>query len=60
MANKKCRLPEGSTKIQRKGYDEIYVPGKKHKQGEQKLIQISELPEWTHKAFPNTKALNTI
>ena len=61
MANKKCRLPEGSRKgPPRKGYEEIYVPGQRHRQGDQKLVQLSELPEWARKAFPDTKALNTI
>ena len=60
MANKKCRLPEGSRKVERTGYDEIVVPGTKQRLGDQKLIQLTELPEWTRKAFPGTKALNTI
>lgn len=26
MANAKCNLPRGSTKLSKKGYDEIHVP----------------------------------
>ena len=26
MANKKCQLPEGSYRKQRKGYEEVHVP----------------------------------
>jgi pre-mRNA-splicing helicase BRR2 len=62
MTNKKCNLPKGSTKLQKKGYDEVYVPAVRHKPvTEDVLISIKDLPEWTHKAFPSEmKSLNTI
>ena len=31
MANKKCVLPKGSTRITRAGYEEVYVPAVRHK-----------------------------
>jgi len=62
MTNKKCNLPKGSTKLQKKGYDEVYVPAIRHKPlTADKLIPIKDLPEWTHKAFPPSMTnLNTI
>ena len=53
MANKKCLLPKGTQKLSKVGYDEIYVPAVRHKFKEQdKLIPISDLPEWARAAFP--------
>ena len=57
MSNKKCHLPKGSTKIQKKGYDEIYVPAVKQStkaDTEKRLIPITELPHWAQKAFPES------
>jgi pre-mRNA-splicing helicase BRR2 len=44
MANKKCNLPRGSTKIEKKGYDEIHVPAARNMDKGERLIPISELP----------------
>jgi pre-mRNA-splicing helicase BRR2 len=56
MANKKCLLPKGSQRVAKPGYEEIYVPAVRHKFKEDdtsnKLIPISELPEWARPAFP--------
>lgn len=30
MSNEKCSLPQGSYKLAKKGYDEIYVPAVRH------------------------------
>lgn len=61
MSNTKCNLPRGSTKIQKKGYDEIHVPAVRNADKGERLIGLSELPSWTHKAFPSDmKSLNTI
>ena len=41
MANKKCQLPDGSFRKQRKGYEEVHVPALKSKafdEGEVSLI----------------------
>jgi pre-mRNA-splicing helicase BRR2 len=57
MSNKKCHLPKGSTKLQKQGYDEIYVPAVKQpskSETERKLIPISDLPTWAQKAFPES------
>lgn len=52
MANKKCSLPKGSTRITKQGYEEVYVPAIKHKSKDTVLIPISDLPEWARHAFP--------
>lgn len=60
MSNKKCKLPDGSFKRARKGYEEIHVPAPKQKpvtDGE--LVPISDLPEWSRQAFTVPK-LNRI
>ncbi|KAG2152619.1 P-loop containing nucleoside triphosphate hydrolase protein [Suillus bovinus] len=52
MSNKKCKLPEGSFKRARKGYEEIHVPAPQKKQGgEEELVPVTALPEWARKAF---------
>jgi len=54
MANKKCLLPKGSQRVTKPGYEEIYVPAVRHKfkEGENRLIPITELPDWARGAFP--------
>ncbi|PAV56692.1 hypothetical protein WR25_04976 isoform F [Diploscapter pachys] len=62
MSNKRCELPEGSYRKQKKSYEEIHVPALKPKpfaEGE-KLIEISELPKWARPAFDGYKSLNRI
>ncbi|KJA17891.1 hypothetical protein HYPSUDRAFT_205863 [Hypholoma sublateritium FD-334 SS-4] len=52
MSNKKCKLPDGSFKRAKKGYEEIHVPAPKQKptiDGEN--IPISSLPAWAREAF---------
>ena len=52
MSNKKCKLPEGSFKRSRKGYEEIHVPAPKQKpMTEGELVPISALPAWAREAF---------
>jgi len=52
MSNKKCVLPDKSWRAMKKGYEEVHVPAVRSiiPKGE-KLVPISELPEWTHSAF---------
>ncbi|KAG5352316.1 hypothetical protein C0989_002851 [Termitomyces sp. Mn162] len=55
MSNKKCKLPEGSFKRAKKGYEEIHVPAPKKKelaQGE--LVPVEKLPPWAREAFTVT------
>ncbi|KIJ63099.1 hypothetical protein HYDPIDRAFT_29788 [Hydnomerulius pinastri MD-312] len=52
MSNKKCKLPDGSFKRARKGYEEIHVPApKKQPDSEAELVPITSLPEWARAAF---------
>ncbi|KIJ15196.1 hypothetical protein PAXINDRAFT_169339 [Paxillus involutus ATCC 200175] len=52
MSNKKCKLPDGSFKRSRKGFEEIHVPApKKHVGSDDDLVPITSLPEWTRAAF---------
>ncbi|CAB3996101.1 U5 small nuclear ribonucleo 200 kDa helicase, partial [Paramuricea clavata] len=62
MANKKCQLPDGSFRKQRKGYEEVHVPALKSKsfdEGEA-LVPISTLPHYAQPAFEGYKTLNRI
>lgn len=61
MTNKKCKLPEGSFKRAKKGYEEIHIPTPKQKPTEASdLVPIPSLPEWARLAFPGIKSLNRI
>jgi pre-mRNA-splicing helicase BRR2 len=62
MSNKECKLPEGSTRVQQKGYEEVNVPGLKPaplREGEH-LKRIVDLPDWMQPAFKGMKDLNRI
>ena len=61
MSNKKCKLPEGSFKRARKGYEEIHVPAPKKPQTEPSdLVPITDLPAWAHDGFKGIKTLNRV
>ena len=60
MANKRCELPEGSQRVSRKGYEEVYVPGVRAMDVDETLTKISSLPEWARPAFQGTESLNRI
>ena len=61
MTNKKCKLPEGSFKRSKKGYEEIHIPTPKQKPTEASdLVPITALPEWARLAFPGIKTLNRV
>ncbi|XXG57569.1 hypothetical protein AAC387_Pa04g0019 [Persea americana] len=62
MANKKCELPQGSFRTNRKGYEEVHVPRLKPQplaEGEE-LIKISVMPDWAQPAFEGMKQLNRV
>ncbi|KAF8466489.1 Sec63-domain-containing protein [Russula ochroleuca] len=61
MSNKTTKLPQGSFKRAKKGYEEIHVPAPKSKPvatGE--LVPITDLPEWARQGFPGLKTLNRV
>ncbi|KAG6820013.1 hypothetical protein H0H93_006477 [Arthromyces matolae] len=60
MSNKKCKLPEGSFKRAKKGYEEIHVPAPKKKEpAPGDLVPVTSLPDWARQAF-TVPHLNTI
>ena len=61
MSNKTTKLPQGSFKRAKKGYEEIHVPAPKSKPvatGE--LVPLTDLPEWARQGFPGLKTLNRV
>jgi pre-mRNA-splicing helicase BRR2 len=61
MSNKTTKLPQGSFKRAKKGYEEIHVPAPKSKPvatGE--LVPVTDLPEWVREGFPGLKTLNRV
>ncbi|PCH44659.1 Sec63-domain-containing protein [Wolfiporia cocos MD-104 SS10] len=61
MSNKKCKLPEGSFKRSKKGYEEIHVPAPKQKPAvPEDFVPISELPAWAQEGFKGMKSLNRV
>uniref|UniRef100_A0A914URZ7 U5 small nuclear ribonucleoprotein 200 kDa helicase n=1 Tax=Plectus sambesii TaxID=2011161 RepID=A0A914URZ7_9BILA len=62
MSNKRCQLPEGSFRKQKKSYEEVHVPALKPKpfDADEKLITIESLPKWAQPAFDGFKSLNRI
>ena len=41
MANKRCQLPEGSYRKQRKGYEEVHVPALKPKPFDDDEVRVN-------------------
>jgi pre-mRNA-splicing helicase BRR2 len=61
MANTKCQLPEGSFRVQKKGYEEVHVKAYKAPSvGQDDLVPLSKLPSWCQEAFPGTTKLNLV
>jgi pre-mRNA-splicing helicase BRR2 len=61
MSNQKTKLPDGSFKRSRKGYEEIHVPAPKKKEvPENEKVPISDLPAWARPVFGSVPTLNTV
>ena len=62
MTNKRCRLPEKSFKVARKGYEEIHVPAPlpEPSNPQERLIPINELPEQFQPSFAGSTHLNRV
>ncbi|KAI7854305.1 Sec63 Brl domain-containing protein [Circinella umbellata] len=62
MSNKKVKLPDGSFKRSKKGYEEIHVPAPKPQAfaSDEKLKPIKELPHWAQGAFSGATSLNRV
>lgn len=64
MANRQCKLPPGSFRSQKKGFEEVSVPALKPPQvNASDLIPISALDDWAQECFkkdPDMKTLNPV
>ncbi|ORY19390.1 Sec63 Brl domain-domain-containing protein [Clohesyomyces aquaticus] len=62
MTNPNVKLPQGSTRRQFKGYEEIHVPAPKARRdpNEARNMPTTELPEWARIGFGSSKELNRI
>ncbi|TVU35736.1 hypothetical protein EJB05_17639, partial [Eragrostis curvula] len=62
MANKECKLPQGSFRVLHKGYEEVHVPALKAKPYEtgEKIVKIPDMPEWAQPAFVGMTQLNRV
>ncbi|XP_044135180.1 U5 small nuclear ribonucleoprotein 200 kDa helicase [Bufo gargarizans] len=62
MANKRCQLPDGSFRRQRKGYEEVHVPALKPKPfaSDEQLVPLEKLPKYAQAGFDGFKTLNRI
>lgn len=59
--NTKVRLPEGSFKRSKKGYEEIHIPAPAKKTvPEAEIVPIASLPLWAQQAFPGATSLNPV
>ncbi|KAG2812633.1 putative U5 small nuclear ribonucleoprotein helicase [Phytophthora cactorum] len=63
MSNRECRLPEGTWRAQKKGYEEVHVPAVRTKIAaaeEKARIKIPTLPKWAQGAFKGMESLNRV
>ncbi|KAI8916143.1 Sec63 Brl domain-containing protein [Gorgonomyces haynaldii] len=61
MTNKKVRVPDGTVRRNKKGYEEVHVPAPlPAPMKNEKLIPISDLPQWAQPAFAGAKSLNRV
>ena len=61
ISTKKCVLPETSWRAMKKGYEEVHVPAIRSViPKDEKLVLISELPEWTQPCFKGMEKLNRV
>ncbi|KAI8036698.1 hypothetical protein M5D96_010499 [Drosophila gunungcola] len=62
MANKRCQLPDGSYRKQRKGYEEVHVPALKPVpfDANEELQPVDKLPKYVQPVFEGFKTLNRI
>ncbi|XP_002030655.2 putative U5 small nuclear ribonucleoprotein 200 kDa helicase [Drosophila sechellia] len=62
MANKRCQLPDGSYRKQRKGYEEVHVPALKPVpfDANEELQPVDKLPKYVQPVFDGFKTLNRI
>uniref|UniRef100_A0A914ZDG7 U5 small nuclear ribonucleoprotein 200 kDa helicase n=1 Tax=Panagrolaimus superbus TaxID=310955 RepID=A0A914ZDG7_9BILA len=61
-SNKKCVLPQGTEKTQKKTYESVIIPPQKPKPfgPNEELLPISKLPKWAQAGFHGFATLNRI
>ncbi|AOA60847.1 RNA-dependent ATPase RNA helicase [Komagataella phaffii CBS 7435] len=59
MTTNKVNLPNGSFKRVKKSYEEFHIPAPEPPTmgSDERLVSISELPNWAQQAFPNSETL---
>lgn len=55
----KFRLPEGAERLEKTGYEEIYIPAQERRVDE-KLVDVTTLPTWMQPVFSEIKRFNPI
>uniref|UniRef100_A0A8C4RBC9 Activating signal cointegrator 1 complex subunit 3 n=1 Tax=Eptatretus burgeri TaxID=7764 RepID=A0A8C4RBC9_EPTBU len=62
MANKRCQLPDGSFRKQRRGYEEVHVPALKARPfaSDESLMPVEHVMRYAQVAFESYKTLNRI
>lgn len=66
MSKKTFRLPDGSYKVPKPGYEEVHVPAIPNKYSDtafvnsQHIVSIEEMPEWFRVGFDGVKKLNLV
>jgi pre-mRNA-splicing helicase BRR2 len=61
MSNKQCVMPANSISIAGKGYTTVHIPARVAEIAkDEKLVPITQLPEWAHAAFAGMKTFNRI
>ena len=52
MTNNSCKLPKGSVRETKKGYEEVIIPPAINKiDSDEKIVHLDEIPSWMHLAF---------
>ena len=52
MGRKDCRLPPGSYRESKKGYEEVGIPMPKPPKASDPLVRVADMPEWARAVFP--------
>lgn len=66
MSKKGYRLPEGTYKVPKPGYEEVHVPAIPNKYSDtafinsQHIVSVEEMPEWFRIGFEGVKKLNLV
>ena len=61
MTNAQFKFPEGSQRIQLKGYEEIHVPAFEPRgYKKEDMIPVADMPAWSHSSFEGITDLNPV